>query len=152
MANAAAAKKGAQTAASMTNPMAGIMLVVGAGLIAVPFYRGKMAQRSWYALTNRRALVCRQGLFGPVRESYSPMEVAGMRRRDSWLVPSGGDLIFRTVKTVTTSYNRSGGSSSSVKTTHYGFLSIANVKEIDKLVRETLIDRFVDKLQAASNL
>jgi hypothetical protein len=127
-----------------------LFLVGSAGCAVVPFYRWKMAQGTCYALTNRRALVYKAGLFGPTRESYSPLEVAAMRRADSWVFAAGGDLIFRSVTVVTTSYNRRGGSSSSVRTTYYGFLAIANVKEVEKLVRETLIDRFVDRLQEAS--
>ena len=120
--------------------------------VLVPFYRWKMSQRSCYALTNRRALVYKQGLFGPTRESYSPIEVAAMRRADSWVFAQGGDLIFRTVTTVTTSRNSRGGSSSSVTTTHYGFLAIAHIQEVERLVRETLIDRFVDNLTGANSL
>jgi hypothetical protein len=68
------------------------------------------------------------------------------------LFPAAGDLIFSTVITVTTSYNNKGGSSKSVSTKHYGFLAVARVKEVEKLVRETLIDPFVDRLQMASSL
>lgn len=124
-----------------------IILLVGAACcMAVPLYRWKMAQRSCYALTNRRALVLRPSLFGPNRESYPPMEVMRMRRGDSWLLAGGGDLIFRSVTTVTTSRSSRTGSSRSVSTTHYGFLDIARVKEVEKLVRETLIDPLADRL------
>jgi hypothetical protein len=138
-------------AARSTDPLPIILLVGAVGCMGVPLYRWKLAQRSCYALTNRRALVFRQGLFGPTRESYSPVEVARMRRSDSWLFAAGGDLIFRTVTTVTTSHSRRTGSSRSVSTKHYGFLAVAHVKEVEKLVRETLIDPFVDRLQMASS-
>ena len=149
----AAGKKGAAPQVK-TPPPAGnpfnslpiIFLIGSLGGMAVPVVRWKLAQGTCYALTNRRALVYKAGLFGPTRESYSPMEVAQMRRSDSWVFQDGGDLIFRSVTTVTT-YSKG---RPSVRTTHYGFLSIAHVKEIDRLVRETLIDRFVDKLQAAN--
>jgi hypothetical protein len=137
-----------------TGPLPGLSLIflgIAAGCALVPFYRWKMAQGSCYALTNRRALVYKKGLFGPTRESYSPLEVAAMRRADSWVFAEGGDLIFRTVKVVTTTYRSRGGPSSSVRTTHYGFLAIADVKVVEKLVRETLIDRFVDKLTTANS-
>jgi hypothetical protein len=139
-----------QSVARGTSLVPLILLVVAACCGVVPFYRWKMAQGSCYALTNRRALVFRQGLFGPTRESYSPVEVAQMRRSDSWLFAEGGDLIFRTVTVVRTSYSQR-GSSRSVTTTHYGFLAIARVKEVEKLVRETLIDPFADRLQMAGS-
>jgi hypothetical protein len=109
----------------------------------------RAARRTCYALTNRRALVYKEGLFGPTRESYSPLEVAALKRSDSWAVRGSGDLIFRTVQVVSTSRTR-GVSRSSVKTTHYGFLAVAPVGEVERLVRETLIDRFVDKLAQAN--
>jgi hypothetical protein len=134
----------------MTTGLPSIVFVIGAVCLVVPFYRWKMAQGTWYALTNRRALVNKKGLFGPTRESYSPAEVAAMRRSDSWIYKGGGDLIFRSVTVVTRSYNTRGRSSTSVRTTHYGFLALANVKPVEKLVRETLIDRFVDRLTQAN--
>jgi hypothetical protein len=152
----AAAKKGAAAQQAKAQPARAtdllpiILLVGGACCVGVPFYRWKMAQGSCYALTNRRALVYRQGLFGPTRESYSPTEVAQMRRSDSWVFPGGGDLIFCTVVIVTTSHSPRTGSSRSVSRKHYGFLSVARVQEVEKLVRQTLIDPFVDRLQAAS--
>jgi hypothetical protein len=79
------------------------------------------------------------------------VEVAQMRRSDSMLFAAGGDLIFRTVQTIRTSYSRTGSARSSVSTKHYGFLDIARVREVEKLVRETLIDPFVDKLQMANS-
>ena len=74
-----------------------------------------------------------------------------MRRGDSWLLADGGDLIFRSVTTIRHSTSRHGHSSRSVTRTHYGFLAIARVKEVEKLVRETLIDPFADRLQMASS-
>lgn len=155
---ATAAKKGVAapqakppTANPIGNPLGMILLAGSVGCMSVSLYRWKVAQRSCYALTNRRALVFRQGLFGPTRESYSPLEVAQMRRSDSLLFAGGGDLIFHTVTTIRTSYGGRGGPSRSVSTKHYGFLAIAHVPEIEKLVRETLIDPFVDKLQMANS-
>jgi len=49
---------------------------------------------------------------------------------------------------------RTGGGffNTSVTTIHYGFLAVAPVGEAERLVRETLIDPFVDRLTAASAL
>jgi len=132
-------------------PPAGLLLL-SACFASVPFIRRHSAGRTCYALTNRRALVYKQGLFGPTRESYTPLEVAGMRRSDSWLFRGSGDLVFRTVYVVKSSGVSTGVGQRSVKTTHYGFLALPQVREVEKLVRETLIDRFVDKLQQASSL
>jgi hypothetical protein len=130
----------------------GGLLLASVGLAAVPLVRQWSARRTCYALTNRRALVYKEGLFGPTRESYPPLEVAAMRRANSWLFADSGDLIFRSVTVITTSRGPQGGASRSVKTTHYGFLAIAHAKDVERLVRETLIDRFADKLSRASSL
>jgi hypothetical protein len=127
-------------------------LLLSLGCTAVPFVRRYVSQRTLYALTNRRALVFKQGLFGPTRDSYSPLEVTAMRRADSWVQSGSGDLIFRTVQVLNTTRYRSGRTNQSVTTTHYGFLAINHPKDVEKLVRETLIDRFVDKLQQANAL
>jgi hypothetical protein len=144
------------TAAPAQQPASFLLLPVGLFFLsacgpAVAWVRWRAARRTCYALTNRRALVYKEGLFGPTRDSYTPLEVSAMRRSNSWLVAGSGDLIFRTVQVVSTSRTR-GVSSTSVKTIHYGFLAIAQVGEVEKLVRETLIDRFVDKLAQASAL
>jgi hypothetical protein len=148
---AAAPKQRAKTSVKKADMLPAIILAISTSVTLLPFYRWKMAKRTCYALTNRRALVYKQGLFGPTRESYSPVEVAQMRRRDSWVFKEGGDLIFKSVTVVSNSYSRQHGARQSVKTTHYGFLAIAQVKKVEKLVRETLIDRFVDKLNEASS-
>jgi hypothetical protein len=132
------------------NPLPLILLIPAVGLTVVPVLRWKLSKGTIYGLSNRRALVYKEGLFGPSRESYSPLEVSQMRRADSWLFADAGDVIFRSVTVITTSRSSSGKSHTSTNTTHYGFLAIAHVKEVEKLVRETLIDRFVDKLQAAN--
>jgi hypothetical protein len=150
-------QRGKQVAAAPAKQEAGNSLLpvglffLSACVSAVPLLRWRTARRTCYALTNRRALVYKEGLFGPTRESYSTLEVSAMRRSDSWLAAGSGDLIFQTVQVVSTSRTR-GVSSTSVKTTHYGFLAVAQIGEVEKLVRETLIDRFVDKLNQASAL
>ena len=51
-----------------------------------------------------------------------------------------GDLIFRTVQVVSRARTGSGGSQTSVKTVHYGFLAVAQIGSVETLVRETVID------------
>ena len=116
-----------------------------------PPVRWKTATRTCYVLTNRRALVYKESPFGPTRESYAPLEVSGMRRLGSWLAAGSGDLAFRTVQVVSTSGNRTGPWRTSVKTIHFDFLAIPHLDAVEKLVRETLIDPFVDKLNEASS-
>jgi hypothetical protein len=141
----------AQVQAGSTLPPLGVMLV-SACFGLVPLVRWRNATRTCYLLTSRRALVLQQTLFGTTKESYSPQEVAAVQRSNSWLLGGHGDLIFRTVYVITTSRSRTGTSSSSVRTIHYGFLAVAQVGEVEKRLRETLIDRYVDKLMQANEL
>jgi len=127
-------------------------IVIGVAVLwlSVPLYRLSVVSQTCYAITNRRALVCQAGLFGASLDSYSPSQLTGMRRKNSWLCPGAGDVIFRTVTVVTTTYRAGqGGSSRSERTTLYGFLNIPQVNEAEKVLREALVDRFVDKLKEA---
>lgn len=124
------------------------LFFVSLAVSSVPLVRWKQATRTCYVLTNRRALVYKEGLFGPTHESYSPLELSGMRHSGSWLMANSGDVIFRSVQVISRTTGPRG--SVGVKTIHYGFLAIGQPREVEKLVRATLIDRFVDKLTQAS--
>jgi len=87
-----------------------------------------------------------------MRESYPPVEVANMRQSNSWVFSGHGDLIFRTVLIIRSSRSSNGVWSQSVTTRHFGFLGVAQVQEVGRIVRETLIDRFVEKLNRANAL
>lgn len=149
---AAVAQKGQAAPAPQQGgiPLPPLVLLFASVCVSAPaLIRWRAAGRTGYVLTNRRAVVYTEGLFGPTRHSYSPLEVSGMRRAGSWLVAGCGDLIFRTVTVVTHSRGNSTFGNTSTKTNYYGFLAVAHVDEVEKLVRETLIDRFVDRLTAA---
>jgi hypothetical protein len=127
----------------------GGLMLLSLGLISVPLARGYFAGRSCYALTTRRALVYRAGLFGPTRESYPPQEVAAMRRSDAWLEAGSGDLIFRSVIVVKRAGSINGLPIPGWKTTNYGFLAIPHVRNVEHIVQETLVDPFVDRFHRA---
>jgi hypothetical protein len=124
------------------------LFLVSACIAAVPCLHWRSARRTGYAITTRHALVYTQGLFGVTRDSYAPLEVSGMRRSNSWLAGDSGDLIFRTVHVITRS-RKATTWSDKVKTIHYGLLAIDRLDEVEHLVRETLIDPFVDRLNQA---
>jgi hypothetical protein len=147
--NKAVAHAPAAAAHSGVNLMVPLgIFLVSACVAAVPCLHWRSARRTAYALTSRRALVYTEGLFGVTRDSYTPLEVSGMRRSNSWLARDGGDLIFRTVNII--SRSRKGTTwSDSIRTIHYGLLAIDHLDEVERLVRETLIDPFVDRLSQA---
>jgi hypothetical protein len=126
-------------APTRNNGPAILLLLISLGVISVPGFRLLAARRTGYALTNRRALVFKGGVFGSSRESYPPSELIEMHRSDSWIAPGGGDVIFRSVTVITTSRNQEGKLSKSSRTIHYGFLSIYNPQDVERLIRETLV-------------
>jgi hypothetical protein len=128
------------------------LLAVSAGVAAVAFLRWHFARRTCYVLTNRRALVYKEGLLGPTRDSYTPQEVCNMRRSDSRLAADSGDLIFRTVQVISRSQGRPGIASTRVKTVNFGFLAVAQIDSVEKLIRETVIDRFAGVLNPAATV
>jgi hypothetical protein len=145
--NAAAAQSQGISFSSLIAP--GGLMLVSLGLASVPLLRGYFAGRSCYALTTRRALVYRAGLFGPTRESYPPQEVAAMRHSDAWLEAGSGDLIFRSVLVLRRAGSINGLTIPGWKTTNYGFLALPRVKEVEHIVQETLIDPYVDRFHRA---
>lgn len=109
------------------------------GMVAAGFYptytRWK-AKKAMYVVTTRRALVWGADWMGNVGapDDYGPRDLSNLHVVDD-------DLIFRTVTTVT--HHRKGGTSAS--TVAYGFLALEDPHGMEKLIRETLVDPFIDK-------
>lgn len=103
--------------------------LVSVGIMLVPVWWGWQATRTCYALTNRRAVVWSCTWFGALRvHSSSPGDLKGMRRADSWIYGRGaGDLIFH-------------GAGFSPQTIPHGFLAIDDVRDVEELIHDTLID------------
>jgi predicted Zn finger-like uncharacterized protein len=104
-----------------------------------------MPRRNCYVLTNRR---CFTWLAAPGYGdllSYNTFKLEDMKRKDSLRFKGMGDLIFEVVVT----YETMGGGSRNTpqrREEPRGFLMIDNVREVEKLIRETLVDRRTDKL------
>lgn len=132
----------------------GLFMVISIGMMLMPIYKIWQAGRTCYVLTNRRAIVWACNWYGGINmENYNPAQVVNMFRRDMWFFGKGaGDLVFKTVTVITTTHHHGGprnayrGSSTSATTYYYGFLSVENVRQIEKMVRECLVDKLVDKL------
>jgi hypothetical protein len=119
-------------------------------MVLVPLAK---ASRSYYILTSRRALVWKPGLlFGRYLNQYSIQQLARYRRINAWMPAGGGDLVFYTIKETTTRHM--GGFqgpviSESVRWLHYGFLNLAEVTDIERLLRATVVDPFLAVSQRA---
>jgi hypothetical protein len=111
-----------------------LFVLIGVGIMTSPFWMLRKARQTCYALTNQRALICQPGWFGAWNtSSYTAPGLGKMRRRER--ADGTGDLIFEEV--TSTSTNSEGHSSTT--TTWRGFLNIARVREVEALVRSTLL-------------
>ncbi len=125
-----------------------IFVLVGVGImIFVPKATIKAAERSWYAVTDQRAIVYAASLFGSGGEAttYEPSELRRMRVKGAKSPEGAGNLIFKTKITeqrtdyVDRKTGRTVRSETSQTTTHYGFLGIENVREVETLIHKVLL-------------
>lgn len=131
-----------------------IFVVIGVLMVVLlPGATRKAAARSWYALTNQRAIVYTANLFGSGggSESYEPNELRRMRVRPAKRPKGAGDLVFKTKITeqrtdyVDRKTGRTVRSETSRSETHYGFLGIEDVREVETLVHKVLLKTIDDE-------
>jgi hypothetical protein len=112
-------------------PLCGFPIaLIGLGLITAPFWMQRLARRTCYSLTDRRAIVFEPSFFGIQRvRSYTASGLGAMSRMER--SDGTGDLIFEE--------HRGRGSDGDTQTTRRGFLAIAKVREVEDLIRKTLL-------------
>ncbi len=120
---------------SICFPLWGVpFILIGLGMLSSPFWAGRKAKRTCYALTDRRAILFEAGTFGSVVvRSYRPSGLTKMFRREN--ADGSGDLVFEEITQVRSTNN--GGRTTSTQTR--GFLGIDNVREIEELLRKALL-------------
>lgn len=130
-----------------------IFVVVG---IAIAIFGPKgvrnSAENGWYALTDRRAVVYTASMFGSGGDStsYQPGEVRFMRIKPAKRPKGAGDLIFKTKITEhrTRYVDRRTGRTTRTETnrteTHYGFLGIKDVRDVETLIHKVLLKTIDD--------
>jgi hypothetical protein len=105
-------------------------LAMGIGMVTSPLWMGSMARKTVYALTDRRAIIFEPQLFRTVQvRSYTAAGLGAMSRVERG--DGSGDLVFEEYTTR--------GSNNTTSTTRRGFLAIANVHQVEGLVRKTLL-------------
>jgi hypothetical protein len=137
----------------------GFLCLLGALLLFVPWLtqRGEKV-RPTYVVTNRQVIICQyMGFRGANIRTYTPDRLNKMERREWRRFPGDGDLIFEkevfTTGGAPTSagfrrggrgaFGRTSGMSNEHTTTiEHGFMMIEQVGEVEKLVREKLIEPF----------
>jgi hypothetical protein len=130
------------------------LVLLGFGTVFVlarTWIQRNAAARAVYVVTNRRAIVREHRR--DIR-AYDIAKLQSMRRKDSARLKGAGDLIFETEKIHVggqaapplTAPTR--GPRVSTIQRERGFLMLENVKSVEKLIRETLVDRGIDKVLA----
>lgn len=110
-----------------------LFVLIGVGLLSIPYWLRRQAKHTYYVLTDRRAILWECRWFGNAEvRSYSPEHLTEMFRVE---YPRGGDLVFRE-RVVMSQTSRSNDRS---EVQQHGFMGIDNVHEIEALVRKTLL-------------
>ena len=105
-------------------------LAVGIGLVTSPLWMGSMARKTLYALTDRRAIIFEPQLFRTVQvRSYTAAGLGALARVERG--DGSGDLVFEEYTTR--------GSNNTTATTRRGSLAVANVHQVEGLIRKTLL-------------
>jgi hypothetical protein len=103
-------------------------------MLSSPYWYRRKANRTCYALTDRRAILFEASVFGSVEvRSYRPQALSKMIRRED--ADGTGDLIFEEPIRVQNGTR----TRSAVGALGHGFLGIDNVREIEELVKKALL-------------
>jgi hypothetical protein len=117
------------------------VVFIAAG-VAVPFVNRRRYERIAYAFTNRRALAWDADFLGRITPKvYGPAELTKMQATGTTAAGAGSLLFGRRVVTRNTAQGKT-----PVAVVPYGFFYIPNAAEVERLLREQLIDPFTDKL------
>jgi len=108
-------------------PLFGLpFLFVGLGMLSSPLWKMRMAKRTIYVLTDKRAIIFAGGWKINIR-SFSADQLQDLSRKQH--ANGSGDIVFK--KEI--SYNNQGNN---MPVKEIGFLGIDNVKEVEDKIRE----------------
>ncbi|HZP17399.1 MAG TPA: hypothetical protein VFB00_05510, partial [Terriglobales bacterium] len=131
------------------------------GFIALPLlaspwlFNPATYYQACYVLTNRRAILVERTMAGPKRRSYLPHELLSLQRRSNARVPGAGDLIFEYLFLVGTGFNFPATDNTIRRTdtpqrSPRGFFFLDQVREVEQLIRATLLDDLEEKLDQSA--
>jgi hypothetical protein len=107
-------------------------VLIGTWMLTAPYWYGRKAARTIYAITDRRAIVSEGRLFsssGATVQSFLPERLTSMIRNERG--DGSGDLIFEEFTT-----RRGSGHT----TTRRGFIGLLNVRDAEDVIRKSLLD------------
>lgn len=116
-------------------PLFGVPFVlIGLWMLSSPYWLRRKAERTYYALTDRRAILWEAGWFGSVDvRSYRPAQLAKLRRTEH--ADGSGDLVFEETVTI----GRNSDRQMTTSTQRHGFLAIDHVHQVEELLRKALL-------------
>ena len=108
-------------------PLFGLpFLLIGVGMLTAPLWGKRLARKSVYALTNRRAIIFKKEFSGMSIRSFKPDQLRSLERKQH--ADGSGDLVFTQEVT--------GNSEGGPHIGKVGFLAVANVKQVEDLVEQ----------------
>lgn len=118
---------------SMLFPLFGLPFVlIGFGMLSAPWWAYRAAFRTCYVITTKRAILFTAIMNKSVEiRSYSPNQLTHVSRKEN-LVTGIGDLILEEFEV------KDSEGSKSLKS--QGFIGIAHVREVERLLRTTLLE------------
>jgi hypothetical protein len=107
-------------------PLFGVpFILIGFGMLCTPLWMARKAQQTVYVLTDRRAIIFDGAGRSTNIRSFWPEKLGNLQRKQ--FRNGSGDLIF--------DRSLAGNKASGERFTNVGFLSIANVQEVERMTR-----------------
>jgi len=112
-------------------PLFGIpFILIGLAMLSGPFWAYRKAQKTVYAVSNKRAIIITGGLTRNV-QSFYPRSLGAIERSEK--ADGSGNIIF--ARRTNSNYN-SNSNQSQTSTTSIGFFGIPDVRTVERLIRQ----------------
>jgi hypothetical protein len=105
-------------------------VLIGLGMLSVPYWAYKKAQKTVYAVSNKRALIITSGMTRNV-QSFYPQSLGNIERSEK--ADGSGNIIF--ARRTTSNYN-SNNNQTQASTTAIGFFGIPDVRAVERLIQQ----------------
>lgn len=128
-------------------PLFGLPFVlVGLGMLSSPYWLYRQAKRTFYALTDQRAIIWEAGWWNSLEvRSYGPVELTRITRKE--YADGSGDLVFEE----TIHFGRNTDGHRTTSTTRHGFIGIENVRKVEELLRKALLTKVAGPVAPATD-
>jgi hypothetical protein len=123
-------------------PLCGLpFLLIGLAMLTSPFWMARLARKTFYAVTDRRAILWSAGWWGSVTvRSFRPGDMTELQRVE--FADGSGDLIFREFYTWSPgSHNHAGHyHGGHYQRNRLGFFGIERVRDVEAIIRRVVLE------------